>query len=495
MSRRTAGIGAAIGLSIAALFGLSVLPEQAPEPAPAPPDTVVPADASQPEPGKRLSPTKLPKDRFEFRRPVVDRAPAAEGAPNVVVVLGCTLRRDQLTPYGGPSETTPWLARAAASGVVFDDVIASSSWTKESSTALFTGHQALSVGMVEPGRHHSLRVLAPEVETLAERLAAHGWYTLGVTANPHLNTDFGLAQGFDHYRDTRSSGFARKNRIHGQEVVDLALQMLDDRQEQADRPFYMRLVLIDPHEPLAIPRPEAERFAEPGLSKRLVDYRAGVRRLDDALAALDAGLAARGYTPENTLFVLVSDHGEGLNLPPHHRDQHGRVLYRSLTQVAWILRGPGVAEGARITGLASHLDTVPTLLSLLDLPGDPALPGLDLSPLVRANAPERQTPRRQAFTDTWYFGANRSAVFTDAAACQRDFGSVGMKRDTFQNGCFDRVADPDFTQPVPHDALMEELVAWRAARQAEYDAWPHTRDVTGGHDDLARQLEALGYVE
>lgn len=448
-------------------------------------------EPSEPRREPILDPTRVPKDQLEFRRDIGDRAAAPQGAPNIVVVLGCTLRRDQLTPYGGHAEATPWLAATAAEGVLFDDVIASSSWTKESSTAIFTGRQALSVGMTEPLAHHSVRVLSPAVETLAERLTESGWYAVGVTANPHLNTDFGLADGFDHYRDTSSAGFARKNRIDGAEVVATALEMLDDRSDGGERPFYMRLVLIDPHAPLAIPRNEVARFAEAGVSERLAAYRAGVRRVDDALAALDEGLRSRGYGPENTLFVLVTDHGEGLRLPPHHRDQHGRVLYPSVTRVPWIVRGPGVARGARVEGLVSHLDVMPTILSLAGLPtGD--LPGGDLSALARAGG---RSPRTRAFTDTWYFGANRAAVFTSDRACQHDFGSTGIRDDSFEQGCFDRVADPDFHEAFPDDSLLAELTAWRAARQAEYDAWPDIRDVSISDDGVEAQLEALGYVE
>ncbi len=271
---------------------------------------------------------------------------------NLVVVMGCTLRRDQLSPYGGPEALTPWLGEMARQGVVFDDLVSSSSWTKESSTALFTGQQAASVGMIEPGTEHSQRVLSPQVQTLAEQLGEAGWYAVGVTANPHLNTTYGFSQGFDAYHDTASQGFATRNKIAGTEVVQLGLDLLDQRPKD-DAPFYMRLVLIDPHTPLGVDKAEVQAQLGEGISERLANYRAGVARVDTALSHLDEGLRERGYTPENTFVVLVTDHGEGLMMPRHHRAQHGRVLYRSLTSVPWLIRGPGVVPH-RIQGLASH---------------------------------------------------------------------------------------------------------------------------------------------
>src|SRR5687768_3633651 len=112
-------------------------------------------------------------------------------ARNVVFVMTCTTRKDQLTPYGGPAETTPFLAELADRGTRFTDAIAASSWTKESSAALFSGRFAHAIGMTDPGHGLGKRRLSDEIETLAERLSAGGWYTVGVTANPHLNEEYG----------------------------------------------------------------------------------------------------------------------------------------------------------------------------------------------------------------------------------------------------------------------------------------------------------------
>ncbi len=417
--------------------------------------------------------------------------------PNVVVVLGCTLRRDQLTPYGGHAEASPFLNEVRNSGTMFADLVASSSWTKESSTAIFTGHQAATVGMTEPLKRHSKRILPERLTTLAEHLERAGYDTFGVTANPHLNSSYGFDQGFDEYRDTSSRGFAIKNKIAGKAIVARGLELLDARPENSENPFYMQLVLIDPHQPTKVGPKLTAPFEGPDVPPRLAEYRANVRRVDDALRALDRGLQKRGYTPENTLFVLVADHGEGLSLPQHHRQQHGRVLYPTLTSVPWILRGPGVAEAHTVTGLASHLDFLPTILDIA---------GVEAAEL---EAPELEghswalavagwwstTSRERAFTETWYFGANRAAVVTEKIACERDWGSVAIPNDTFVDGCFDRADDPGWAHPIdPHPELQDELDAWRAWTQAAYElagAAEDAKDAVGTRE----QLKALGYVE
>ena len=412
--------------------------------------------------------------------------------PNVVFILGCTLRRDQLSPYEAPPEVSPFLTEVRQQGTLFTDLVASSSWTKESSTAIFTGHQAATVGMTEPARKHSTRILPERLTTLAEHLQAAGYDTFGVTANPHLNSLYGFDQGFAAYEDTSSRGFSTKAKISGKQVVAKGLAFLDSRPQDAAQPFYLQLVLIDPHQPAKIAHKLSKPFQREGVSERLADYRATVHLVDDALRTLDEGLRERGFTPENTLFVLVADHGEGLNEPEHHRQQHGRVLYSSLTSVPWILRGPGVAADHTVTGLASHLDVLPTVLDLAGLE-TPPLQGQSWATAVAGW--RSATSRSRAFTETWYFGANRAAILTDETACQRDWGSVGITEDTFVEGCFDRIADPQWSAVIePDHALMTELESWRAENTAAYEAGGPAEDASEAVG-TREQLKALGYVE
>ena len=96
------------------------------------------------------------------------RATAPAGAPNVVLVIVCTVRKDQLQLHRPELDTTPWLAGAAERGAVFEDMITAAPWTRAANVALLTGRHAASVGMVEPGPAGNRRALADEVETMAE---------------------------------------------------------------------------------------------------------------------------------------------------------------------------------------------------------------------------------------------------------------------------------------------------------------------------------------
>ena len=76
---------------------------------------------------------------------VADRTPH----PLVVVYLVDTLRADHLPLYGYARDTAPELTRFAKDAVVFDQAIASSSWTKPSVASLLTSLPPRDHGCVQ----------------------------------------------------------------------------------------------------------------------------------------------------------------------------------------------------------------------------------------------------------------------------------------------------------------------------------------------------------
>ena len=68
---------------------------------------------------------------------------------------------------------------------------------------------------------------------------------------------------------------------------------------------------------------------------------------------------------DNTLVVLVGDHGEGLS--EHGEKEHGFLIYQNTLQVPMIVRAPGGPAGAAVDENASLIDVVPTVLGLVHL--------------------------------------------------------------------------------------------------------------------------------
>ena len=423
-----------------------------------------------------------------------DRPRAPEGTPNLVLVIGCTVRRDQTSIHGGPPEATPFLSALAREGVRFEDMITAAPWTRAASTAILTGHHPIAVGMAEPARRRDERVLADRVVTIADHLRSQGFATAGLTTNPNLNAVYGFDQGFDRYRQPAYLWRQVRSKTPGIVAVPAALQMLEDltaAPEATNRPFYLQVMLIDAHAPYAADPDEFGRFATPELPEEVARYRASLARLDAAVARLEAGLRERGYDETNTIFAFTNDHGDGLNWPPHHGASHGRYLAPSSVGGLFVARGPGLPRGAVVRGLASQVDIAPTLAGLLGLAPFPA-PGIDLSQIATSGG---ASPRQAAFTETWFKDVDRAAMYAPTVACQLDLHPRGYtKGPRFANGCFDRQRDPGHANPFRDDALEARVRDWRAERIGDASAFG---PIETAHPNAAtrRQLEALGYTE
>jgi arylsulfatase A-like enzyme len=454
-------IAVTIGTLVLVVLGALLLytgPEQGTANKPSP-GQAVPAKAAKGEKANKAkgqqTPKRLPDAELVHSRAIpADRKAAPEGAPNVVLVMMSTQRRDQWSVYGGPPTTTPFLAQAAAQGVKMMDALAVAADPKPAAAAIITGRYPHHVGGIEPSEKKNTRPLVEEAETLAERFAAAGWHTVGLSANHFLNEKVGGAQGFDWYRDSQPFSLMLEQRITASELVEATLEQLGKRGEaEKARPLYLQLAFVDSHKPIKIPPAEFEPFG--GENGEVAPYRATLKRQDDAVRALVDGLAAQGLTPENTLFVVLADHGEGLDMPVHHRKQHGFVLYRSVVQIPWILWGEGVPKAQTVDGLASQLDLAPTVLSLAGVAGQTGFDGQDLSVAVLGRG---KSPRDKAYADTHYEGVHRASVWTSARACQKDFGTTKeIEGDQFADACYDRKADPDFTKAIEDPQLTGEL--------------------------------------
>ncbi len=418
------------------------------------------------------------------------RSSPRAGAPNIVLVIGCTVRRDQTSLYGDVQGTTPFLKGFAATGVTFDDAISAAPWTKAASSAILTGQHPISVGMVEPERRRNDRVLRPAVTTLASYLRGAGYWTMGATANPNLNAIFGFNQGFDDYIQLRELWRTNMTKLEGPEVLELVFDALEGA--DAERPLYLQVMLVDAHAPFEASASTVEAFAGPDLPERVPQYRAALLGFDRVVADLHAQLQERGFDASNTIFVVASDHGEGLEFPEQHGRAHGRFLFPSAVGAVWTMAGPGIPAGHRMGGMASQVDIAPTLLGLAGVHGYEG-PGLDLS--ARVADKSAATGREMAFSDTWFINVNRAAVYTSDQACQRDFSMrAGVDvHGRFREGCFDRAADPHHETPFPESSTEEVLVQWRLDRESEYATFD-VLDADPG-DDVVDQLEALGYVD
>jgi arylsulfatase A-like enzyme len=319
-------------------------------------------------------------------------APASPGA-NVLLYLVDTLRADRLGCYGHPAGLSPAIDRLARDGVVFEDVVAQSSWTRPATASILTGEY--------PMRHGAISLdnaIASDVTTLAERLRGAGYRTGGFVTNVNVGDQFGFGRGFERYRYLPEMPSRPGMHTPAPELHAEFLRWLD---EHPGERFFAYLHASDPHAPYR-PAPETTRrlgcATDAGVTDRRVRdgrpprsatratdadtaylrglYEAEIADLDAAIGTLVDELERRSIL-ERTVVVFVADHGE--EFKEHGGFGHGRTLYREQLHVPLIVRLPGRAgAGGRVEQPARQIDVLPTILAVLGLETPTSLPGTSL---------------------------------------------------------------------------------------------------------------------
>jgi arylsulfatase len=354
-------------------------------------------------------------------------APAATAGPppNIIVILVDTLRRDRLTPYGCRRETSPEIARRlAGAGTVLDEAYSEAPWTLPSVVSLMTGRYPGEL----LGADLSAYGIPAGITPIAERLACAGYETAGFLANPTMHVGGGFERGFDtFYAPPADIEWLRR---HADDLNRHALPWLAAHQDQ-DRPFFLYLHYIDPHDPYDNPETagnhspfEGEyrgpvagdwvhglytgKLVLPDPARDLAHvsalYDSEVHYVDRAIGQVLAAL--RPEVLAHTLVVLTADHGE--ELLDHGGWKHGQTLYEEQIHVPLIVRWDGhVPAGRRLAGTVRLLDVAPTLAAAAGAPPDPGWEGLDLLPALTGAAALAERP---AFAEGLSSGPLRAAA-------------------------------------------------------------------------------------
>ena len=122
-----------------------------------------------------------------------------QSAERVVLIVIDTLRRDQMSLYGGPAPT-PRMEEFARSGVALDTAVSSFHQTSMSMGALFTGrtpslesgsperpltwNASNWCGMARFASDGDEACLPFDVDTLGEWMRRHGYWSAGIASNP-----------------------------------------------------------------------------------------------------------------------------------------------------------------------------------------------------------------------------------------------------------------------------------------------------------------------
>ncbi|HEX3130561.1 MAG TPA: sulfatase-like hydrolase/transferase [Thermoanaerobaculia bacterium] len=294
-------------------------------------------------------------------------APNPQSTPrrSLVLITLDTTRADHLGSYGWKFARTPNLDALAARGTRFVRCDTAAPVTLPSHATILTGLYPPRTGVRDNGTF----VLADKVETLAERLAAHGYDTAAAVSAIVLARRHGLNQGFRVYDDDLGVGFSAGTEVAERQAEPTTASALAIA-AKLKPPFFLWVHYYDPHEEY---RPPTRIAAAMGGPTRLYD--AEIAAVDEQIGVLLSKL------PKDVAVAVVGDHGEMMG--EHGELHHGLLLYRAARRVPLILAGPGVPSGRRQECLVRTADVAPTLLALAGVPLPQGLDGASLLPLAK----------------------------------------------------------------------------------------------------------------
>lgn len=384
-----------------------------------------------------------------------DIAPVRTGAPgrpfNVVVIFLESVGYNRTT-LGNPGlRTTPNLAHLAERGLQVQMMTSAVTHTTKALLTTLCGDWPNLVGDAREASPGGL----PR-RCLAELLREQGYRTAFFqTARADFEDRNGLVHGMGYTsmfaRDALAAPVWQANNYFGIDDRAMLSPGLEWSAQDPDRPFLATYLTLASHHDYKVPT-HAALFDFPDVTGRLEKYLNAVRYVDDFVGRLVRGYEERGLA-ENTLFVVIGDHGEGFG--EHGVYQHDLTIYEEGLHVPMVMMGAGALEGrtGTIAGNRQQIDVLPTILDVLDMP-------VKAGTLRGATLLEPAPEGRVLFHSCWR--SHRCLARREGEVVYLDH--YGDKPAQVFNVADDPGQKKDLAKTIP----KEQLAAWQAETRAWY---------------------------
>lgn len=371
---------------------------------------------------------------------------SAAGPPNVLYIAVDDLNTYVGCLGGHPNAITPNIDRLAAKGMLFENAHCQAPICGPSRASIHSGLRPSSSGIYLQISDKKLREASGATRSatfLPDYLEQHGYRTWGCGKIFHKGDGAGMFDDFGHGSNMGPKPAKRINYDpawfedrkgttqtdwgafpdEDEEMPDYKtadwvidrLRRLSQEPEGERQPFFLAAGFVRPHVPWTVPKVWFDKHDLkgielpaynpddandlPAISRRvneapmmpamdwllkddrwkelLQGYLASTTFVDHQIGRVLDALEESGLA-DSTYVVLWSDHG-------YHVGEKGRVakqsLWRESSRVPMVFAGPGIGKG-RCGRPVQLLDVYPTLLDLLDLPGNPQNEGHSLKPLL-----------------------------------------------------------------------------------------------------------------
>jgi arylsulfatase A-like enzyme len=359
--------------------------------------------------------------------------------PNVILIMTDDQGYGDLACHGNPVLKTPHLDRLHAESVRLTDFHVSSFCTP-TRAALMSGRFPARTGAYRTSSGRTM--MHPDERTIASVFADAGYETgmvgkwhLGDNA-PHRPQDRGfqdvvwhrcggVGQASDHWgNDYFDDTYERNGRFEKFEgyCTDVwfaeSMRFLEDNR---DHPFFLYLATNAPHGPYRVDPKWSEPYRDQVTWRSGAEFYGMIANIDHNLGLLRDRLQALGLA-DNTILIFMTDNGtsngarfNGLTseaIEGYNAGMRGKKssVYEGGHRVPFFIHWPagGIDGGRDLSTIAAHIDVLPTLAELCDVPvPDRHQPdGVSFAPQLRdAKAPAHRDHLIVQYQGGPYFSA------------------------------------------------------------------------------------------
>ena len=325
-------------------------------------------------------------------------------AKNAIILLVDTLRADHLSPWNPKTRVkSPAMEAFASESTIFMNAQAPENWTKPSVASVLTS--------LWPATHRAKTddaKLPAAAEMLSEVFKEAGFATGGFIGNGFVSDRFGFAQGWDHY-----TNYIRENK--DTKAATIFREAGDWIEQHKSERFFAYVQTIDPHVPYDPPQEYLDMYdpgeytgqVTPRMTPDLLEkakrnpplvtfderdrrrleglYDGEISYHDHAFGEFIERLKRIGVY-EDTVFVVVADHGEELN--DHGSWGHGHTVYQELLHVPLAVhQAHRVPAGQKIEATVTTVDIGPTIYEATGVAINSQAEGHSLQPYFRGDLP------------------------------------------------------------------------------------------------------------
>jgi len=325
---------------------------------------------------------------------LVSACNAADGRPNVIVIMTDDQGYGDIAAHGNPVIITPNLDKLHSESVRFTDFHVNS-FCAPTRAALMTGRMSdrTHVRTTVQLRNHLNR----EETTMAEFFKASGYRT-GHFGKWHLGQNYPyrpIDRGFDQWVGHGDGGTGTASDYWGNDKMnDTYLrngkwkefkgfgndiffnETMNFIKECRGEPFFVYLATNVPHGPWNVlkewrePYKDIKKSNNSSLSENEKDFLATISRFDQNMGRLRDFLLDNNLN-ENTIIIFLTDNGTSGGNTIYNANMRGKKgsVYEGGHRVPCFIHWPegGLNKGVDIDRLTAHIDLLPTLVEICEL--------------------------------------------------------------------------------------------------------------------------------